>query len=172
MSGRDPIEPLVREAGEPSVQKEASPSTDVATGMSVEVRELIALADDGHVPMLLDPLHLDDPVMRARTAVDLHGAHIGRQVVVAFERGDRTRPIVMGVLMGEVDWPALDRPTQFELAVDDERLLVSARSQLVLRCGKASITLTKAGKVLVEGTYVLSRATGVNRVKGSSVQLN
>ena len=43
---------------------------------------------------------------------------------------------------------------------------------MVLRCGKASITLTKAGKVLIEGSYVLSRSTGVNRIKGGSVQLN
>ena len=51
-------------------------------------------------------------------------------------------------------------------------MIVSAKEQLVLRCGKASITLTKAGKVLIEGSYVSSRSTGVNRVKGGSIQLN
>ena len=66
-----------------------------------------------------------------------------------------------------VDFDNLDR-----FAFDGQRLIVSAKEQLVLRCGKASITLTKAGKVLVEGTYLLSRSTGVNRVKGGSVQLN
>ena len=50
--------------------------------------------------------------------------------------------------------------------------MVSARDQLVLRCGKASVTLTRAGKVLIEGTYVLSRSSGVNKIKGGSVQLN
>ena len=47
-----------------------------------------------------------------------------------------------------------------------------SKEQLVLRCGKASITLTKAGKVLIDGSHVLSRSSGVNRVKGGSVQLN
>jgi hypothetical protein len=42
----------------------------------------------------------------------------------------------------------------------------------VLRCGKASITLTSAGKVLIRGTYVLSRSSGVNKIKGGSIQLN
>jgi hypothetical protein len=42
----------------------------------------------------------------------------------------------------------------------------------VLRCGKASITLTKAGKVLVQGTYVSHRSSGVIRIKGGAVQLN
>ena len=56
--------------------------------------------------------------------------------------------------------------------MDGERLVVAAKEQLVLRCGKAKITLTQAGKVLIEGTYVSTRATGVNRVKGGVVQIN
>ena len=43
---------------------------------------------------------------------------------------------------------------------------------MVLRCGKASITLTQAGKILLDGTYVVSRSSGANRIKGASVQLN
>jgi hypothetical protein len=41
-----------------------------------------------------------------------------------------------------------------------------------LRCGKSSITLTRAGKVLIEGEYISSRSSGVNRIKGGSIQLN
>jgi hypothetical protein len=63
-------------------------------------------------------------------------------------------------------------PGQVEVDADGERMIVAAREQLVLRCGKASITLTKAGKVLIQGDYVLSRSSGVNRIKGGSVQLN
>lgn len=61
---------------------------------------------------------------------------------------------------------------QVEVDADGERMMVSAKEQLVLRCGKASITLTKAGKVIIKGSYVLSRSSGVNRIKGGSVQLN
>ena len=35
----------------------------------------------------------------------------------------------------------------------------------MLRCGKASITLTRAGKVLFHGTYVSNRSSGVLRLK-------
>ena len=42
----------------------------------------------------------------------------------------------------------------------------------MLRCGQASLTLTRAGKILLSGTYVLSHSSGVNRVKGGSVQIN
>ncbi len=63
----------------------------------------------------------------------------------------------MGVLRGSAGWPLDEQPGQVEVDADGERLLVSAKEQLVLRCGKASITLTKAGKVLIEGSYLLSR---------------
>jgi hypothetical protein len=138
----------------------------------VVVGELVALADDGRTPLVVDPAVPEAAACRARSVVDLHAAHIGRQVVLMFEQGDPARPIVMGVLQSEAGWPVAERPAQVEVAADGERLVVAAKEQLVLRCGKASITLTKAGKVLLEGSYVLSRSTGVNRVKGGSVQLN
>jgi hypothetical protein len=59
-----------------------------------------------------------------------------------------------------------------EVNSDGEQFVIRAKARLVLRCGKASITLTRAGKVLIKGAYVSSRASGVNRVKGGSVQLN
>ncbi len=110
--------------------------------------------------------------LRARSTVDVHGPHIGQLVVLMFESGDPSRPIVMGVVRQAAGWPLADPPAQVDVDADGQRLVVSAKEQLVLRCGKASITLTKAGKVLIEGSYVLSRSTGVNRVKGGSVQLN
>ena len=47
--------------------------------------------------------------------------------------------------------------------------MLTADKEIELRCGKASITLTKAGKILLRGEYLLSRSSGVNRIKGGSV---
>ena len=58
------------------------------------------------------------------------------------------------------------------MEADGERLLVSASKQLTLQCGKASITLTAAGKVLIQGSYVSSRSTGLHRIRGAAIQLN
>ena len=55
---------------------------------------------------------------------------------------------------------------------DDPHRTIAAGESLTLSCGKASITLTKAGKVLIEGEYVLSRSRGANRIRGGSVQIN
>jgi hypothetical protein len=91
-------------------------------------------------------------------SVDLHAPHICSAVVLMFERGDPGRPIVAGVLRGStVGWPLADSPAQVEVDADVQRMMISAHEQLVLRCGEASIALTKAVKVLVEGSYLPSR---------------
>ena len=142
----------------------------VASPAAAVVGELVALADDGRVPLVCFADQPGTAALRARSTVDLHGAHIGAAVVLLFEGGDPRRPIVTGVLRGQRhDAPAV-APVVIE--TDGERLVVDAKEQLVLRCGKARITLTSAGKVLIEGSYVSSRSTGVNRIKGGSVQLN
>lgn len=158
MSGREPFEALAAGA--------------LAPGLSVQVGELVALADEGRTPMVIGPALPHTAALRARTVVDLHAVHIGQQVLLAFESGDPSRPVVLGVLRGDTAWPLAEQPGQVQVDADGERLVISAKQQLVLRCGKASITLTEAGKVLIEGAYVLTRSTGVNRIKGGAIQIN
>ncbi len=56
--------------------------------------------------------------------------------------------------------------------VDGERVVLEGREEVVLKCGEASITLTRAGKILIRGKYLLNRSSGVNRILGGSVQVN
>ena len=58
-----------------------------------------------------------------------------------------------------------------DVEADGQRIVVSAKEQTP-QVWNASITLTTAGKVLVQSTYVLHRSTGVMRIKGGSVQIN
>ena len=165
MSGRDLIEAQLQ------------PSPCEAPGMAAgwgaaTTGELVALADDGCTPLVVFPAQPGAAAVRARSVVDLHGAHIGRQVLLMFEAADPNRPIVIGVLRGGDAAPPPGLPPQVDVDADGHRLVVSANQQLVLRCGKASITLTKAGKVLIQGSYVSSRSSGVNRIAGGAVQLN
>ncbi|WP_210418749.1 DUF6484 domain-containing protein [Aliikangiella coralliicola] len=56
--------------------------------------------------------------------------------------------------------------------IDGERVVLEGKEEITLKCGEASITLTKAGKILIRGKYLLNRSTGVNRIMGGSVQVN
>jgi hypothetical protein len=96
-------------------------------------------------------------------------ADVGREAALLFEAGNREKPVIMG-LMFQGARPAV-LPTK-QGVVDGERLVFSAEKEIVLECGEASITLTRAGKILIKGKYVLSRSTGTNRIQGGSVQIN
>ncbi len=163
MSGRDFLEPIVE------VKPQSTPLPRID---GVRVGELVGIADNGSQPLVIYPGQPGTAAIPARSVPDLRGVHIGRQVVIMFDNADPVCPIIMGCLQAESAWPLDDKPAQVEVDTDGERLVVSAKDEIVLRCGAASITLTKAGKVLIRGTYVLSRSSGVNRVKGGSVQLN
>jgi hypothetical protein len=56
--------------------------------------------------------------------------------------------------------------------VDGKRVVIEGQEEIVLTCGESSITLTKAGKILIRGKYLVSRSSGVNRILGGSVQVN
>jgi hypothetical protein len=133
---------------------------------------LIGFNDGGQTPLVLYSGQPEPAAVPAASIVDLHVGHVGKTVVLTFDRGDPRRPLIMGLVRTPHGWPVAEQPGQVHIDVDGERLVVGAREQLVLRCGNASITLTKAGKVLIQGTYVSTRASGVMRIKGGSVQLN
>jgi|GEM_PF-1440576 len=53
-----------------------------------------------------------------------------------------------------------------------EELVLEAKQQITLRCGKSSITLYPNGKIALRGEYILSDAEGLNRIVGGQVELN
>jgi uncharacterized protein DUF6484 len=115
----------------------------------------------------------------AASAITVGRKDVGKDVVLAFEMGDPTRPILVG-LIHQPRTPHEDYNTgitknttdSINVQLDGKRLTLTADKEIVLRCGEASITLTHSGKVLIRGTYVVSRSSGVNRILGGSIQLN
>jgi hypothetical protein len=114
--------------------------------------------------------------VQALSTVGLAPADAGAAVVVAFEKGEVRHPVIVG----RVQPPHTGAPQAaggaleagVEANVDGERVVLQARERIELRCGDASIVLTRAGKVLINGNYVLSRSRGANRVKGAYVGIN
>lgn len=102
-----------------------------------------------------------------------------REVVLLLEDSDPARPIIAGFLQPDTDTPALDAAVEATLAgapvsaeVDGKKRVIEAEQELVLRCGKASITLKRDGKVLIRGVQVETHAAGTNRIKGATVKIN
>jgi len=129
------------------------------------VGRLISIAADGGALVDFPGNPFGRPV-GARTTTPLEISAVGNEAVLLFENGDPSRPIVVGALRTAEKLPGVSAE------IDGERVVVSAEREIVLRCGEASITLTKAGKVLIRGTYVLTRSSGANRIKGAAVEIN
>ncbi len=104
----------------------------------------------------------------ARSLVRLSPKQIGCQVALLYEGGDRSRPIVVGVIQGA----PCESGDDLAVEIDGHSIVLEGKRHIVLRCGKASITLTREGKIIVRGSYLVSRSSGVNKIKGGSVQIN
>lgn len=83
---------------------------------------------------------------------------------LVFEGGDPERPLILGFVQA----PGEAR----EAHVDGKRVVLTGEEEIELRCGEASISLKKNGKLVIRGAYVETRAKGTCRIKGGSVQIN
>lgn len=129
-------------------------------------------------PLVTGLAQLPGEVVGAHTTVPLTLAMIGAKVVVLFEQGNFYSPIIVGVIQNSALATLKDessnqqKSSQLSIQADDDRFIVSAEREIVLRCGESSITLTRAGKVIIKGSYILSRATGYNKIKGAAIDIN
>jgi hypothetical protein len=119
-------------------------------------------------PVVSVPDGFESRMVAARSATMLEASDFGTDVVVMFDGGDPDRAIILGRLLAPKPVAAED----VAVTLDGERLELSAEREIVMRCGKASITLTRTGKIILRGTYILSRSSGPNKIKGGSIQLN
>lgn len=149
---------------------------------------------EGHGPLVDIPGTNGGP-RPARSTVPLdpqilaHAIAWQQEVVLLFEEGDPLRPLILGLVQPMSETPQLDMILEadrrlagdaeseapapsLEAKVDGKRVVVSAEDEISLRCGKATITLRRNGKIVIRGTYVVSRAEGTHRIKGGSVQIN
>jgi len=142
--------------------------TPAATRLDGVVIGVLLDVPEASSPVVAFPGCPSETGIAATTTTVLAREDIGTQVALMFVGGDPSRPLVIGRIqrLPEV------RQAPAVAHIDGERLESSAEREIVLRCGKASITLTREGKVLIKGAYLSSRSSGVNRIKGGSVQIN
>lgn len=141
-------------------------------------------------PMVSYPDNPTGTPLAAVSTLSVSHQHIGRQVALLFAQGNPCQPVIMGLIHSPLnamienfelnlqsaetesaEGPS-DEAVNDDVTVDGERVVFEAKDEIVFKCGDASITLTKAGKILIRGKYLLSRSSGVNRIQGGSVQVN
>jgi hypothetical protein len=119
-----------------------------------------------HSLVPLGSKELEDAISRRRGAF-LH-----------FEEDDLARPVLVGLNQPVSPSPLLEALLEgggeldLDARVDGRRVVLEGREEVVLKCGEASITLRRTGKVLIRGVQVETHAAGTNRIKGASVKVN
>jgi hypothetical protein len=138
-------------------------------------------------PLVDYPENPHGPLL-ARTVIPLSAEwadEAEHEVLLGFEAERTDRPIVIGLLeplpLRATKGLPSAAPTRVEAPhaipplhaqVDGKRVVIEGQDEIVLQCGQASITLRRNGRVVIRGTYVETRAAGVNRIRGGSVAIN
>ncbi len=181
---------------------EVTAETDEVSVVQIAQGEVLigslAAFDDQGKPLVSHPLISNATPIPAITTQGLSHQHLGRQVALMFVNGQLNQPIIVGlihsplyallenmtvaattenvaadVVVFECPLPEREkRDLSQTLQIDGKRVVIEGQEEIILSCGEASITLTKAGKILIRGTYLQSRSSGVNRILGGSVQVN
>jgi hypothetical protein len=175
-------------AGEAVAEDEASDATEallelVVTPPAQASRTGVVVAEVTRAePGVLEVRLPGVDAVQARALATAGDLVTGNEVLVVCEGGDPARPIVLGVVtdpnaalasaVADASAPAEQSDTGVSVSVDGKRMVLEAQEEMVLRCGEASITLTRAGKVLIRGAYLSSRSSGAHRIRGATVEIN
>ena len=123
-------------------------------------------------PLVAFPGNPLETAIPARSTTTLDKEDVGKEIALLFEGGNPLQPLIIGKIHHANPVPVVQDAEQTTAELDGKNIVLSANQTITLKCGRASITLTKAGKIILRGTYLLSRSSGVNRIKGGSVQIN
>lgn len=146
------------------------PAVVVPPVEGVQLARLVGAAGGG----LLVRLATSSSPVVARSTVSFSASALAdavareAEVLLLFAKDDPA-PIVVGVLHAA---PELAQDATREALVDGKRVTIEGHDEVVLQCGKASITLRRNGRVVIRGTQLESRARGVNRIRGGAVEIN
>jgi hypothetical protein len=102
--------------------------------------------------------------------------NVSRQpVLLVFEYGDFERPVILGYVDDTISLGLAEtaRATgRTDVVMDGKSIRLEACEEILLTCGKGSITLKKDGKIIIKGTEIVSRSSGANKIRGASVSIN
>jgi len=158
-------------------QTSSAEFSETARIQGVVIGTLAEPGKDGR-PMVLYPGAPNNNPLEAITTNNLGQQYqVGHEVALGFVDGDPGIPIILGLIQKPPEpeqsvSSVSPAGKSVDVKLDGNSLTLSADREIVLQCGQSSITLTRAGKVILKGAYVSTHSSGVNRIKGGSVQIN
>ncbi|MBZ9985876.1 DUF6484 domain-containing protein [Mesorhizobium sp. BH1-1-5] len=116
-------------------------------------------------PLVVFPGNLEETALPARSLCELTVDMIGCEVALLFQEGDPRKPLIVG----RVVKPGASAP---QVVRDGESVIITAKERIELRCGKATIIMDEDGRITIRGAHIVSHASGTQRIRGGSINLN
>lgn len=128
---------------------------------------------EGTAPLVVFPGNPSDEARKARALCGLTADDAGHEVALLFEDGDFTRPLIIGRIMEPARQDVvLPNPEDATVMRDGETVKITGEERIELRVGKSVIIMEKDGHITIRGKHLVSQASGSNRIRGGSVNLN
>jgi hypothetical protein len=116
-------------------------------------------------PLVVFPGNPEETALPARSLCELTSDMIGSEVALLFQEGDPRKPLIVGRIVK----PGASAP---QVLRDGESVKITAKERIELRCGKATIIMDKDGRITIRGAHIVSHASGAQRIRGGSINLN
>ena len=130
----------------------------------VVIGALLGFGDNG--PLVIFPGNPVETAQPARSLCELSADMIGCEVALLFQDGNPHRPLIIGRIIDPT------RAKAPQVIRDGQRVRVTADERLELRCGKATILMEQDGRITIRGSHIISHASGAQRIRGGSINLN
>jgi hypothetical protein len=118
-------------------------------------------------PLVVFPGNPQETALPARSLCELSSDMIGCEVALLFQEGNPHKPLIVGRIVKPVPAKAVPQVVQ-----DEQRVQIAAGDRLELRCGKATILMEADGRITIRGAHITSHASGAQRIRGGSINLN
>lgn len=118
-------------------------------------------------PLVVFPGNPEETALPARSLCELSSDMIGCEVALLFQEGDPRKPLIVGRIV-----EAARGAAALQVIRDGERVRITAKESIELRCGKATIIMDSDGRITIRGGHITSHASGAQRIRGGSINLN
>jgi len=143
----------------------------VMTGMKIVRGRILEITGDGQIWVENDPEGPALPCDFLRTGAAPPPMMRTGDSVLVFVDEMGIKGYVLGLIQ-KYESTAEPSGSEISLAGARDKIIINANERIELRCGKSSMILDKEGRVVVKGTNITNRASGCNKIKGGTVQIN
>ncbi|WP_339720031.1 DUF6484 domain-containing protein [uncultured Paraglaciecola sp.] len=132
--------------------------------------------DEQQRPLITSPSHIHPVVAQAIVTIKDDPLLLSGNNVILFMGSEI--PIIMGFIADTLrpehqsSSGLLGDVLTSSLHIDGKKINLQAQNEVVLKCGKSSLSLARNGKVTIKGTNITTRSSGANKIKGANVQVN